>query len=261
MMKEAERLLERMVEKNLKLDIITFGTIIKGYMSHGLVDHALAIYRKHFCEADETTRLVPNEVIFNTLLDGCVKNNRLDLALNLFHEIISINEPGSQHSNYYRSQNINFAPSHFTLTIAIKMYGRLRAVEKAIELVKVWPRKYNIQLNNHVFTCLLSALLNNNWYQEALKIPRYMKDAKIKPDARTYGTLVSGLLRSNNYADSEQAYKIVVGAFKDGPGVEYDTFLRICKMYPKLFTEASKNAWTHEAKSVIHRTNSALYSY
>ena len=27
---DAERLLERMVEKNLKLDIITFGTIIKG---------------------------------------------------------------------------------------------------------------------------------------------------------------------------------------------------------------------------------------
>ncbi len=49
-------------------------------MSHGQVDHALLIFRRHFCEAEEETRLIPNEVIFNTLLDGCVKNNRLELV-------------------------------------------------------------------------------------------------------------------------------------------------------------------------------------
>merc|ERR1712048_188593 len=163
--------------------------MIKGYMAHGLVDHAILIYRKHFCEA--SAPLVPNEVIFNTLLDGCVKNNRLDQALDLFHEIFTLTK--------------NFRPSHFTLTIAIKLYGRLGKVERAMELVATWPKQYHIQLNNHVFTCLLSALLNNKWYSEALLIPQQMKNCRIKPDARTYGTLVSGLLKGG---DAEHACKI-----------------------------------------------------
>ncbi len=158
MMSSAENLLEEMVAQNLKLDIITFGTMIKGYMAHGLVDHAILIYRKHFCASgsrgeisrgEASAPLVPNEVIFNTLLDGCVKNNRLEQALDLFHEIFTLTK--------------NFRPSHFTLTIAIKLYGRLGKVERAMELVATWPKQYHIQLNNHVFTCLLSALLNNKW--------------------------------------------------------------------------------------------------
>jgi hypothetical protein len=42
--------------------------------------------------------------------------------------------------------------------------------------------------------------------------------------------------------------------------VEYDTFLRIVKHNPNLYTEATKLAWTQEAKHVIQRTNNSLYN-
>ncbi|CAD7932158.1 unnamed protein product [Amoebophrya sp. A120] len=302
MMQNAEELIEEMLSKNLKLDIITFGTLIKGYMMHGLVDHGIQIYRKHFCN-EETRMLKPNEVIFNTLLDGCVKNNKCEQALELFNEMIYNQNYAGQEINGDANKNGNntttskptccFTPSHFTLTIAIKMYGRLQKVDEALKLVEQWPVLYNISLNNHVFTCLLSALLNNKWFQHALQIPELMKKSDVAPDARTYGTLALGLLRNggsgtnnnsstnnncgnnqmNKSADEQnnqqnnntdwvlKARSVVLQAFQDGPGVEFDTLFRMCKQDEYLYNEVVKSCWPQcaEAKAVVDRVGHALY--
>eukprot|EP00392_Amoebophrya_sp_AT5.2_P013366 g13484.t1 len=293
-----------MLSKHLKLDIITFGTLIKGYMSHGLVDHGISIYRKHFWTSESATQaqgatsaspsdlpqlLKPNEVIFNTLLDGCVKNNRCDQALQLFNEITNpeggrggtTGPPGAagaaapapaptntKTSSSSRLTTKFFTPSHFTLTICIKMYGRLEMVDDALQLVHDWPILYGITLNNHVFTCLLSALLSNHYYKDALEIPALMRQAEVQPDARTYGTLALGLLRtaaSRCSADwvTAAVRQVVVNAFKEGVGVEFETLHRICKQDGSLYGEVAKIAreqrMSPEAKAVVDKLGGILY--
>ncbi len=92
-------------------------------------------------------------------------------------------------------------------------------------------------------------------YSEALSIPQQMKNCRIKPDARTYGTLVSGLLKGG---DTEHACAILVAAFSDGPGVEYDTFLRVCRQFPEMYQKCRERAWHVDAKGVIQRATACF---
>lgn len=108
-------------------------------------------------------------------------------------------------------------------------------------------------LNNHVYTCLLSALLSNGRIAEALNVPSEMAKAGIRPDARTFGTLTSGLIRSN---DIETARVLTKKAFAQGPGIERDTLLRLCRTFGGRGDEVgaflrSLACWNPETRAVV----------
>lgn len=58
-------------------------------------------------------------------------------------------------------QREGIPPSNFTLTILIKMHGRMYQLQKAFDLVKELPRKYGFRINAHVYTCLMAACIVN----------------------------------------------------------------------------------------------------
>ena len=118
--------LREMFEQNLTPDIITFETIMKGYMTVGNVDQALNTYYCHFQSErnQSSTALTPNEVIFNTRLDGCIKNQRLHTCQELLRDM----------------DVAQVKPSHITLTIVIKMYGRLQKLPTAIHALQEWSK-------------------------------------------------------------------------------------------------------------------------
>ena len=49
------------------------------------------------------------------------------------------------------------APSNFTLSILVKLYGRCRDLDRAFRVVEELPKKYGFQNNAAVYTCLMSA--------------------------------------------------------------------------------------------------------
>ena len=61
-----------------------------------------------------------DEVLFNSLLDGCFKANELDLAFKVQQ---TMNEQG-------------IMPSNVTYSILIKIYGKARNLQKALSLIK-----------------------------------------------------------------------------------------------------------------------------
>ena len=58
----------------------------------------------------------PDEVLYNSLLDGCCKSNELDMAMQVHKRMVE--------------QNIK--PSNVTYSILIKIYGKGRKLGKAL---------------------------------------------------------------------------------------------------------------------------------
>jgi pentatricopeptide repeat protein len=64
-------------------DLITFSTVLKGYCNVGDIDKAL-----HVVEAIKAKGLRCDELVYNTLMDGCVKMDDIATGVGLFAEMV-----------------------------------------------------------------------------------------------------------------------------------------------------------------------------
>ncbi|KAL8450865.1 hypothetical protein Emag_002971 [Eimeria magna] len=192
-MDRAAMLLDDMLKNGVKPDLITFSTIIKGYCAHGQMDKGLLLLK-----AMKQKNISPDGVLYNSLLDGCVR-------------------AGAQ----------QIKPSNFTLSILIKLHGRMRQLQVAFELVKQLPKMYDFQLNAHVYTCLMAACIENRQnlayrllccrrlgflqYRAAYNVLQNMRREGVAADSKTISTIVFGCLKGRMHA---QAVEVVLNALE-----------------------------------------------
>ena len=182
----------------LKPDKFTYSTIIKGYCGKGEIEQALSLFDGMLKEG-----LSPDLVIYNTLLDGCVKRRHHEVCDKLLFEM---------------TQSWNIHPNSYTLSILIKRYGRQGDLIRAFELVEDLPKRYGFQANAHVWTCLISACITQGKMSVAEIVFSAMCGIRLEPiaddhrfisavgeslasicapDAKTFETLIQGALRFN----------------------------------------------------------------
>merc|ERR1719238_1160417 len=82
-------------------DVITYSTIVKGYCMSGDVDKAFEV----LSEMKRDGKHAADEILYNSLLDGCAKQHRLDDALRLLDDM----------------QDASVVPSNYTLSIMVKL--------------------------------------------------------------------------------------------------------------------------------------------
>ncbi len=79
----AYELLEEMKNNsNIQLDEITYNTLIKGCGRKKRLPDAIALF-----EEMKTMGIVPNRISFNSLLDSCVKCNKMNIAWKYYDEM------------------------------------------------------------------------------------------------------------------------------------------------------------------------------
>eukprot|EP00441_Pelagodinium_beii_P025180 CAMPEP_0197653212 /NCGR_PEP_ID=MMETSP1338-20131121/34918_1 /TAXON_ID=43686 ORGANISM="Pelagodinium beii, Strain RCC1491" /NCGR_SAMPLE_ID=MMETSP1338 /ASSEMBLY_ACC=CAM_ASM_000754 /LENGTH=631 /DNA_ID=CAMNT_0043228247 /DNA_START=110 /DNA_END=2005 /DNA_ORIENTATION=- len=102
-------------ERGMQPDVITFSILIKANCDVGRLQHALKLLTamKELC-------LKPDEVVFNNLLGGCTKESDVDLAQELYDEMIS-------------SQ---VKPSVATYSILIRLYVQCKRWDEAVNLLR-----------------------------------------------------------------------------------------------------------------------------
>eukprot|EP00933_Yihiella_yeosuensis_P059567 TRINITY_DN609_c1_g1_i1.p1 TRINITY_DN609_c1_g1~~TRINITY_DN609_c1_g1_i1.p1 ORF type:complete len:677 (+),score=166.92 TRINITY_DN609_c1_g1_i1:65-2095(+) len=112
----AESLLREMManENSLEPDLITFSTLLKGYCHINELDKALQV-----AESIKARGLRCDELVYNTLMDGCVKAGDVTAGLGLFEEMV--------HSG--------LKPSAITHSILARLYQRAGYDEGATEAV------------------------------------------------------------------------------------------------------------------------------
>ncbi|OEH79369.1 ppr repeat-containing protein [Cyclospora cayetanensis] len=189
-MDRAAALLDDMLKKGVQPDLITFSTIIKGYCAHGQMDKGLLLLK-----AMKQKSISPDGVLYNSLLDGCVRAGRSSLCLELWREM----------------QARQIKPSNFTLSILIKLHGRMRQLPVAFELVKQLPKMYDFKLNAHVYTCLMAACIENRQYRAAYDVLQNMRREGVTADSKTVSTIVFGCLKGRMHA---QAVEVVLNALE-----------------------------------------------
>jgi len=179
MMHEVPQMLEDMKASSppVEPDIVTFSTIIKGYSMSGDIDKALDF----FVHMKATTSLQADEVLYNSLLNGCAKQGRLEEALGLLREMRELQVPSS----------------NYTLSIICKLFGRARRLQEAFSAVESISTSNGFRPNIEVYTSLMQACFHNRQCQRALSLhDEIVSEGYCCPDEKTYTVIVRGCLHS-----------------------------------------------------------------
>jgi|EP00927_Polykrikos_kofoidii_P041288 pentatricopeptide repeat protein len=163
-------LLDDMTALGVAPNVITYSTMIKGHCQSGELPSALALLRRMKSE----TRLKPDEIMYNSLLDGCAQGSHVDEGLRILAEM----------------QREGVPPSNFTLSVLVKLMSRSRRLDRAFEVVEEMSTKYHIRLNVHVFTNLIQACVSNRDPIRAMQVLAQMLAEGIHPDNRTFTILI-----------------------------------------------------------------------
>jgi len=133
-------------------------------------------------------------MIYNNILDGCIRHSRFDLAETLLEEM----------------ENSEVVPTNYTFGILVKLYSRRRQVDKAFEVIERMSKKFNITPNNQVRTCLMCACLNANSPNRAVQVFEDLKASPSGADGKAYSSLICGLVRHRQITKAvalvEEAY-------------------------------------------------------
>jgi pentatricopeptide repeat protein len=208
-MDRVDELFHDMAASGVSPDIITYSTVVKGHCMAGDVDKGFKVLKEMLKQG----KYEPDEILYNSLLDGCAKQHRVEEALELLQ---TMRKTGVQ-------------PSNFTLSIIVKLLGRSRQLNQAFATVEEICKEYGFQANIHVYTCLLQACIHNRQLQRALKLHDSMiLEANVQPDAKTYSALVRGCLQVGSLEKAEVMVRVAYGLDVTGvakprraPGMEH----------------------------------------
>merc|ERR1719301_203904 len=194
-MDRADELFREMQASGVSPDVITYSTLVKGYCQAGDIDRGYQVLNEMVANGVHE----PDEILYNSLLDGCAKQHRVDDALKLLEDM---------HKNSVR-------PSNFTLSILVKLLGRSRRLNQAFSMVEETCKRFDLQANIHVYTCLIFACFQNRQMPRALQLHDSMiTEAGVEPDERTYAVLSRGCL---NAGSLEKAANVVRAAYRLNP--------------------------------------------
>merc|ERR1740138_1285527 len=141
------------------------------------------------------TKLEPDEIIYNTLLDGCARQGLFDRGMKVFKMM----------------SESNVRPSNFTLSVLVKLANRGKQLEKAFEICDELTSKYNFRLNVHVFDNLIQACINHRDLQRAVGVLERMLQERVRPDLRTYSLLLRACIDNRDAKDADGLLRSALG--------------------------------------------------
>jgi len=115
-----------MALQNVTPDLITYSTLIKGHCARGDLEQGLQLL-----SLMQRRGIKPDAILFNSILDGCAHKQMRTLTEKVLQDM----------------EAASIAPSNFTLSILVKLYGRCGDLDAACGVVAAYPQKYGFELN------------------------------------------------------------------------------------------------------------------
>jgi len=197
-MGKAPKLVADMRAAGLSPDTITYSTLVKGHCFSGDIDAAFTVLKDMRAEG----KFKPDEILYNSLLDGCAKEHWLQEALDL----------------YATMQAEGVRPSNFTLCSLVKLLGRARQLPQAFAILEELCGKGGLRPNIQVYTCLMTACVGNGQLEKALQLHDEVIASGCQPDQKMYNMLVRACLRSGSVTKAVEvarcAYRLQGHRFK-----------------------------------------------
>jgi len=184
-------LLEDMARQKIEPNLVTYSTILKGYCQESRLDKAFELLEA----MKQSKEFKPDEITYNTLIDGCAQRGMYDQGIKLLNEM----------------QQAGVSPSPFTLSVLVKLCNRGKRPERAFELVEDLARRFQLQLNVHVYNNLIHARTTQGDLPGALRVLEGMVEHQVRPDARTYMLLIRGCIETSALREAAGLVRMACG--------------------------------------------------
>lgn len=219
-------------------DIYTYSTLLKSIKNYEPdnknIERAFNILK--IVRLSKTKGIKPDEILYNCILDTCVKYNRTKQAEIVFQDML----------------DAGVSPSKITYAIMIKAYGNDYNFDKAIEMFTEMKSK-GIVANDIIYGCLLNAAVKSNKIEKALEIYEDIKTNNIPMNIILYSTLIKGYTRVKNFAKAFEIYqKLQEDENVETNTISYNAILDCCvecsdfKMMNQIYEEFKEEAISDE---------------
>eukprot|EP01018_Ginkgo_biloba_P011209 Gb_02060 [translate_table: standard] len=174
-------------DKMPQRDVVSWNTMIATYTRHGLSEQALALFRQM-----QRTGIQPNHFTFASVLPACANLAALEQGMEIHEEIIKI----------------GYQSDVFVESALVDMYAKCGTMKKAHELFDKMPTRNAVS-----WTALIAGYAQNGQSMEALNLFRQMQLAGVKPDSKTYASVLPACA---NLGALEQGMEIHHGIIRGG---------------------------------------------
>merc|ERR1719237_314577 len=169
-------------------DIVTYSTLIKGFCSSGNLDRALGL----LAEMQADGKFLPDEMMYNSLLDGCAKEQRIVDALRLVDEM----------------KKTGVAPSNYTLSMLVKLLGRCKRLNQVFTMVDELTGEFGFRPNIQVYTCLVQACFHNRQVGRAIALHNeVVRENRCLLDEKAYTVLARGCLQAGSLGKAAEVVR------------------------------------------------------
>lgn len=145
----------------------------------------------------QTTDITIDEVMYNTLIDGCSHQGLFDQGMDVLNQMRIAGIP----------------PTNFTLSVLVKLCTRSNRPDEAFRLAAEISKEYKFQLNAHVYANLIHACTQNRNRRlpRALETFDRMVSEKVRPDIRTYTLLIRACIQEGDKSKAEELLRYALG--------------------------------------------------
>lgn len=187
-MNRVPALLGDMKQSGEEPNAITYCTIAKGYCNSGSVDRALDLLK--YLKAERKTDI--DEIFYNTILEGCLKDQRHDEALALFEDM----------------KKAGLTPSNCTMTTMVKLLSQCGRLNEAFALIQNIRNEYGVEISIQTYTCLIQAHGHAYNVDQVWRLLGQIEADGVELNCITLGCVVDALVKNGC---TEDAWKFVRG--------------------------------------------------
>jgi len=219
-------------------DIYTYSTLLKSIKNYQPdeknVERAFSILK--IVKLSKAKGIKPDEILYNCILDTCVKYDRIEQADSVYNDMKEAGLP----------------PSKITYAIMIRGYGNNHRLEDAFSVFNEM-KSSGVEPNEIIYGCLLNACIKCNKIEKACDVYEDILKSNITMNLILYTTLIKGFTQIRNF---KKAFEIYEKMIKDDNFVaniiSYNAILDCCvecedwDMMTKIYEEIKGNAMLKE---------------
>lgn len=147
---QAHKIYEQMRgESSMQPDVITYSILIKANCDAGKLDSSLELLASM-----KELGLKPDEVVFNNLLGGCIRDGKVELAKDLYSQMLAS----------------RVRPSVATFSILIRLYAQCKLWDEAFDLLRVELASQRVQSEPRLYGQLAQCCLRERQGRRAAEV-------------------------------------------------------------------------------------------
>jgi pentatricopeptide repeat domain-containing protein 1 len=183
---KAEEILNISEKKGIKLSVITYSILVKGYCNENKLKEAIELLNKMKLKS-----IKPNEIVYDCIMNCTIKNNNINAMQKVY--------------NLMTSEGI--FPNTQMLVNLIKGFSKAKYYDLIISLYDSIPVQQRASLDLMFFNCLLDSLIDSKNLEKINEICDYLEAHEtLKPNIVTLSTFLKAYCKLGQEVKAEELY-------------------------------------------------------